>query len=116
MTAELSVKTMILGALEQDNEEKEVPTEAKPWSPARISELNLQLKQTFGSIIRLEEYPKSEITLSFEVIKPRGSLYSWIVNTASVALLLSGIKLMDTFGSMACVNQLTWVANDCFRL
>lgn len=55
-------------------------------------------------IIR-EEYPKSVITLSFDIIQKNGSLLHNLINLSCLALNLAEIKMFDFFSASLCVKN-----------
>lgn len=78
-------------------------------SSEKDSEKNLQIKrdllQILSNMIIREEYPKSVITLSFDVIQKNGSLLHNLINLSCLALNMAEIKMFDFFSASLCVKK-----------
>ncbi|KAL7412753.1 3' exoribonuclease family, domain 1-domain-containing protein [Mrakia frigida] len=66
----------------------------------RIQELAAALKNTFEPVIQTQLYPRSEINIYVQVLSMDGALLQTAINATTLALLTSGISLLDSLLSL----------------
>lgn len=105
MTGELKVNIIEMEKRTSDLQFIESGDKGNEAAEKEMGQLTYALKQTLASIIMLDEYPKSEIIINLEIFRGNGSLYMWLLNTCTYALLKSGIKMNDICGGSTCVHK-----------
>jgi len=55
--------------------------------------------------VDVKKYPKSTLSLTFDVVSANGPLFPFLVNIACFALCLAGIQISDMFASVAAVRN-----------
>ena len=68
-----------------------------------LNQIKSDIKHILSELILIAEYPKSIISISFEILQSDGSFFAHIINLACVALNLACIKTIDMFSASICV-------------
>ena len=61
----------------------------------QLLEYEAIIKETFESVIMMEKYPRSEININVQILQSDGGLLATIINATTMALIHSGIQLLD---------------------
>lgn len=69
------------------------------------TQLKSDLKYLLNNVILCGEYPKSTISISFEILQNDGPVFAHMVNLICVTLNLAYIKTIDLFTSSICVKN-----------
>lgn len=69
-----------------------------------LFQLKTDLKYLANNIILCGEYPKSIISISFEILQNDGPVFARLVNLLCVTLNMAYIKTVDLFTSSVCVK------------
>ncbi len=69
-----------------------------------LNQTKSDLKYVLSKIILLEEYPKSFITISFEILESNGPVFAHLINLLCASLNFACIKTLDIFSSSISVN------------
>lgn len=75
-----------------------------------LNQIKNDIKKILSELILITEYPKSIISISFEILQSDGPFFAHLINLACVALNLACIKTIDMFSASICVF------NDFFSL
>ncbi|CED82449.1 Exosomal 3'-5' exoribonuclease complex, subunit Rrp41 and related exoribonucleases [Phaffia rhodozyma] len=73
----------------------------------RIQEIAAALESTFEPVIQTQLYPRSEINIYVQVLSMDGALLQTAINATTLALLTSGISLLDSLLSLTIGIHLT---------
>ncbi|OQS01950.1 U4/U6 small nuclear ribonucleoprotein Prp4 [Thraustotheca clavata] len=74
----------------------------KGVATARDKEYELILRQTFEPIILLENFPRTVISITVQVVEDDGSLLAVSINAINLALMDAGIPMRSVVGAITC--------------
>ena len=83
--------------------EIEINSFSQNQSMEELNQIKSDIKHILSELILIAEYPKSVISISFEILQSDGSFFAHIINLACVALNLACIKTIDMFSASICV-------------
>ncbi|RHY17822.1 hypothetical protein DYB37_004271 [Aphanomyces astaci] len=69
---------------------------------ARDKEYEVILRQTFETVVYLENFPRAVISLTVQVVEDDGSLLAVAINAVNLALLDAGIPMRSLVGAITC--------------
>ncbi|WWC59108.1 uncharacterized protein I303_101656 [Kwoniella dejecticola CBS 10117] len=61
----------------------------------RLQEIGASIRQTFEPVIMTHLYPRSEITINVQVLSADGGILPTSINATTLALISSGISILD---------------------
>ena len=74
-----------------------------------LNQTKSDLKYVLSNIILLEEYPKSLITISFEILESNGPVFAHLINLLCASLNFACIKTLDMFSCSMSVIFYVWI-------
>lgn len=68
----------------------------------RILEFAANIKATFEPVVQLSLYPRSQISISVQVLQSDGSLLQAAINATTLALIDAGVPMTDYICAITC--------------
>jgi len=78
----------------------------------RVNEMALTIQHAFESVLFLQHFPHSLITIHLQILSQDGSLLSTLLNASTLALIDAGIPMSDYICSCTAGSTSSYSSND----